>query len=258
VPMFGSLGQLANEVAKSAKATPKLESPAFGGLSTELVYIPLTPCRFIDTRNVGGPLAGTRGFDLDLTGSTYGGSAACDPSASVSNNANNIGAIAINVAIVSPTVAPGFIGARPAGATTTTALVNWYESGAAVQASNAGVVTTDQTGAANEIEFFGSATQFIVDVFGVFAAPTATALDCIYGTRATSNIPANGVANTFAPACPVGYTKVDISCDASSFSNSVVSFDLDNGNSPYCAFRNTSAVVTTGAAQLRCCRIPGR
>ena len=44
----------------------KLEGPAFGGNSTELVYIPLTPCRFIDSRNVGGPLVGTAAFDLDL------------------------------------------------------------------------------------------------------------------------------------------------------------------------------------------------
>ena len=123
----------------------KLEGPAFGGNSTELVYIPLTPCRFIDSRNVGGPLVGTAAFDLDLAGNTYGGSAACAPAAAVGGNANLIGAIAINVAIVSPTAAPGFVGARPFGATTTTALVNWYQAGASVQASNAGVVTTDQS-----------------------------------------------------------------------------------------------------------------
>jgi len=178
MPLTGSPDVLANEIVRASKANTKLEGPAFGGNATELVYIPLTPCRFIDSRNIGGPLVGTAAFDLDLTGSSYGGSAACDPTAAVGNNANNIGAIAINVAIVSPTGAPGFVGARPFGATTTTALVNWYQAGASVQASNAAVVTTDQSLSNPEIELFGSPTQYIVDIFGLFAAPTATALDC--------------------------------------------------------------------------------
>lgn len=96
--------RLSSEIYRACDA--RQETSRHGGLSTELVYIPLIPCRFIDTRNVGGPLVGTRGFDLDLTGTSYGGSGTCDPSAAVGNNANNIGGIAINVAIVSPTVAP--------------------------------------------------------------------------------------------------------------------------------------------------------
>ena len=97
---------------------------------------------------------------------------------------------------MSPTVAPGFIGVRPAGATNTSALVNWYASGPTVQASNAGVVTTNQSlSSADEIEFFGSSTQFIVDVFGVFAAPTATALDCTNGTE--TNVVVNTITRDF-------------------------------------------------------------
>ena len=164
-------------VTKAAKAPQKL-----GAANTELVYYPITPCRYIDTRNVGGLLTTPRGFDLASTGNTYGGSAACNPKAAVGGNEDTIGALAINVAIVSPTTAPGFVGVRPAGDINQSALVNWYAAGPTMQASNAGVVTTNQSGATvNEIEFFGSPTQFIVDVFGVFAAPTATSLDCTNG-----------------------------------------------------------------------------
>ena len=126
-------------VTKAAKAPQKL-----GAASTELVYYPITPCRYIDTRNVGGPLTHLAASISRAPATRYGGSAACDPKAAVGGNEDTIGALAINVAIVSPTTAPGFVGVRPAGAVNTSALVNWYAAGANVQASNAGVVTTNQ------------------------------------------------------------------------------------------------------------------
>ena len=188
----GSPDLLANEIAKFTKATAKAEGPAFGQTTTELTYLPIQPCRYIDTRNVGGPIVGTRQFDLDDAGNLHGGSAACTPITSTvgAGNSSQVGAIAANVAIVSPTAAPGFIGARPVGSANTTALVNWYEAGPSVQASNAGILAIDQQVAViNEIEFFGSPTQIIVDVFGVFAAPTATALQCQESTQTVGTGP---------------------------------------------------------------------
>ncbi len=247
-------------VTKAAKAPQKL-----GAASTELVYYPITPCRYIDTRNVGGPLAAPRGFDLASTGNTYGGSAACDPKAAVGGNEDTIGALAINVAIVSPTTAPGFVGVRPAGAVNTSALVNWYAAGANVQASNAGVVTTNQAPAtANEIEFFGSPTQFIVDVFGVFAAPTATALDCTNGTE--TNTVVDTVTrdfNLFANACPTGYAMVSNSCQAGpsgAFEGGQVvlagqgTFTGDSNCFGYYTGTSSATIYNTPW----CCRIPGR
>ena len=245
-------------VAKAAKAPAKL-----GAASTELVYYPITPCRYIDTRNVGGPLTAPRGFDLANTGNTYGGSAACDPKAAVGGNEDTIGALAINVAIVSPTTAPGFVGVRPAGAVNTSALVNWYAAGANVQASNAGVVTTNQSQATvDEIEFFGSPTQFIVDVFGVFAAPTATALDCTNGTETNVVVDtANRDFNLFAAACPTGYAMVSNSCQASGdFTGGNVvlagqgTFTGDSNCFGYYAGTSSATIYNTPW----CCRIPGR
>lgn len=262
---------LVKVVTKAAKSPAKLGTSN----SSELVYFPITPCRYADTRNVGGPLTGTpRPFNLANTGTTYGGSGACDPKAAIGGNEDLIGAIAINVTIISPTAAPGFIGARPAGSTATTSLVNWYNAGAGVQAANAGVVTTDQTAAANEIEFFGSPTQFIVDVFGVFASPTATALDCMAGTETSVNVNASSPAarnfNLAADACPGGYAMVSNSCQASgdyAGGNVILAAQgagvgittsyASNCAGYYAGSSTTPAAVTIYNAPW-CCRIPGR
>ena len=262
----GSVEGVAREMSKAKAVTPKLEQPALGGLASELVYIPVTPCRLIDTRNVGGPIVGSRSFDLDANGSTYGGSASCNV---VTNSgigtSGNGAAVAINVAIVSPTAAPGFIGARPVGATNTTALVNWYQAGAAVQASNAGVVSYDQQGAVtDEIEFFGSPTQIIVDLFGVFAAPTATALDCTAVFVENTTIAANATFDISIPACPAGYTMTGAGCRTPGFQqadwaiNGLYKSSAINPIDAYCSGRNITAGTITVQGTAQCCRLPGR
>lgn len=254
------------EEAQGAIA-PLLEAgPMLGSVSNELVYYPITPCRYIDTRRQGGPLNGTRTFDLAFTGGAFGGSIACDPKAVVGGNEDRIGALAINVAIVGPTVSPGFLGVRPSGDTNTSALVNWWQQGPSVQASNAGVVTTNQSpSSASEIEFFGSPTHYVVDVFGIFAAPTATGMDCVVGgyASATANATTRNYAIT-AGACPTGYAKVSVNC-------SVAGGDFTGGrmrkaeggiNNPgaaaTCSGYYSGTTSVTATAQALCCRIPGR
>ena len=256
-----SFAEASDALVRVRDATPQL-----GASSVELVYYPVTPCRYIDTRFQGGPLAGTRTYDLAFTGGAFGGSIACDPKAAVGGDEDNIGALAINVAIVGPTAAPGFLGVRPAGGTTTTALVNWWEQGPNVQASNAGVVSTLQSQATTaEIEFFGSPTQFIVDVFGVFAAPTATPLDCVGGAVASATLDTTTRNyDLTAPACPAGYAKVSVNCSVGGgdFAGGKLRHSQGGINNPNatatCAgyYSGTSSVVAT--AQARCCRVPGR
>jgi len=256
-----TLADASDALGRIRDATPQL-----GSSSVELVYYPITPCRYIDTRIQGGPLAGSRTIDLAFTGGAFGGSIACDPKAAVGGNEDNIGALAINVAIVGPTVSPGFLGVRPAGATNTSALVNWWQQGASVQASNAGIVTTNQsTASAAEIEFFGSATHFIVDIFGVFAAPTATAMDCVAGGLATAT--ANTTTRNYAVtsgACPTGYAPVSVNCSVSGgdFGAGRMRKSEAGINNPgaasTCSGYYSGATSVTVTAQARCCRVPGR
>jgi hypothetical protein len=257
---------LVRAVTKASKTRAKL-----GAANNELVYYPITPCRYIDTRNIGGPLvaATPRGYDLANTGTPYGGSGACDPKAAVGGNEDTIGALAMNVTIISPTTAPGFVAARPAGSTQVTSLVNWYQVGASVQAANAGVVPTNQTPATvNEIEFVGSPTQFIVDVFGVFAAPTATPLDCTNGTETSVVVTtASRNFNLAADACPASYAMVSNSCQASGdYSNGAVvlagggtGFGISTPYASNCVgtYTGSGAGATIYNAPW-CCRIPGR
>lgn len=159
------------QAASAALTRTSVATKDLGDPQTDLVYRPITPCRYIDTRNVGGPIVGTRDFDLTNTGSTYGGSGACDPKATAPFAfAGDIAAININVTIVGPGIAPGFIGARPHGSANTTSLVNWYEGGPNVQAANAAVVSTAGTG---QVEFFGSPVNIVVDVMGIFTMPAS-------------------------------------------------------------------------------------
>jgi len=235
-----------------------------GQASTELVYYPITPCRFIDTRNVGGKLpapAGSRAYDLDNTGDIYGGSAACNPKAAVGNNSNNFGAIAMNVAIVDPSSFPGFVGARPVGSTNTTALVNWYQGGATVQASNAGIITTDQTLLLDEIEFFGTSTHIVVDVFGVFGAPTSTPLDCVTGTLTQTAV--NTTTRDYslqASGCPTGYGMVSNSCNVSGDIQGVrqAGGGVQTANDARCIGRYEGQSAATIINVPWCCRLPGR
>ncbi len=261
---MGSPATLAD--ATDALGRVRDATPQLGSSSVELVYYPITPCRYIDTRFQGGPLAGTRTYDLSFTGGAFGGSIGCDPKAAVGGNEDNIGALAMNVAIVGPTAAPGFIGVRPAGGSTTTALVNWWEQGPNVQASNAGVVSTNQSlSTVAEIEFFGSPTQFIVDVFGVFAAPTATALDCVDGTLATTTLDTTTRNyDLTAGACPAGYANVSVNCGITGgdFAGGKLRHSQGGINNPNavatCAGHYSGTATVTVTATARCCRVPGR
>ena len=259
--MPGSYAQAAAAVVQARDATP-----AIGSFSNELVYYPITPCRYIDTRTVGGLLNGSRTYDLSFTGGAYGGSVGCDPKSVVGGNEDRIGALAINVAIVAPPNGPGFVGVRPAGSTATTALVNWYDGGPTIQASNAGIVTTDQSVSAAEIEFFGSPTQFVVDVFGVFAAPSATAPNCIAGgvTQTTLNTTTRNY-NLAPGACSAGYRATSVYCGVvggGDFTNGHLNMTERGINNPgptsNCSGRYTGASTVTVTAQAVCCRIPGR
>jgi hypothetical protein len=235
----------------------KRANTKLGQTSTELVYIPITPCRYIDTRNVGGPISGIRAYDLDQSGTSYGGSAACDPASTV-GIAADIGAIAINVTIVAPPLAPGVIGARPAGSTNTTSLVNWYDGGPNVQAANAAIIPTRQFGGTDEIEFFGGPAQVVVDVFGVFAAPTATALDCVWTSLGSTPIATGGSATVQSPQCPTGYVITGGSCETPGSFAARLSGARPSGNSWWCDYTNQSGGSLSPAAAARCCRVPGR
>jgi hypothetical protein len=255
-------------------AAQKIALKALGDPGSDLVYRPITPCRYIDTRVTGVPVGSSPySVDLGVTGATYGGSGGCNPVvASGVANADDFAAISMNVAIVTPQFAPGFIGARPAGSSQVTALVNWFQTGANVQASNAAVVTTKQ-GAGDEIEFFGTPTHLVVDVMGVFTRPDATALDCQSPSPGqaglgTANVPPGSAFTDLfqAPACAAGYAAVALGCEYGPVAPAGLALTSVGVPDPAtgfvaCSWFNGSASTLDKSnfhIHTRCCRVPGR
>jgi hypothetical protein len=241
---------------------------AFGDTNQDLVFKPFIPCRYIDTRNVGGkvlpPPSAPRGFDISQSGTAYGGSGACAPLTLTGVDENSIGALAMNVAIFDTSAAapPGFLGARPAGSTNLTSLLNWDVSSPFWQDSNYGIITMDQTPLANEFEFFTSSdVHVIVDLFGAFIAPNATALDCVtlYNGSATLVL-ANSEACANPPSCPATYTVTSPLFSKGGATNDGLVVSQMNLNLPglqVCG-RSTLGVSASFTAGVQCCRVPGR
>jgi hypothetical protein len=248
-------------IARESSRVSKNSLTKFGQAGAELVYTPINPCRFIDTRNGIGKIGSPPyPINLDTTGATYGGSPACNPVAAVGGDSTDIAAIAMNVTIVDPSAAPGFMGARPIGSTNTTSLVNWYLAGSTIQAANAAIVTSDTTGLPNEIEFFGTTTHLVVDVLGVFAAPVSTPLDCRTGTLTNVALGAPGPYNLAATTCPAGFGMVSNSCGALGDVANVrqAGAGVVTASNAVCFGRYEGATSVTITNTPWCCRIPGR
>jgi hypothetical protein len=253
--------QLTSEaIASARKVTPKL----LGDISTDLVYRPFAPCRYIDTRNVGGKINGIVVYSTQSAGSVYGGSAACSPTtlAGVGND-DDIAALTLNMTIVDTSTAasPGFATMRPAGSTNLTALVNWTVSSPGFQLGNAAVITQAQNGAfgnAEELEILTSGpVHAIVDIAGAFVAPAATPLACV--TQSVSqSVPAGGF-DVLTATCPAGYTMTGGGYDGFSTgaNSSTNPENAPTANGWFASFYNNAPGAFTMQVFARCCRVPG-
>jgi hypothetical protein len=264
---MGTSGTFSGTVNAMTQTMSMMTTKALGDTNQDLVYKPFLPCRYIDTRNFGGkvlpPPAPPRGFDISQPATVYGGSAGCDPLTLASVDENSVGGLAMNVTIydTSSAAPPGFLGVRPAGSTNVTSLLNWYVQGAFVQDANYAIVTMDQTPLQDEFEMFTSApVHVIVDLFGAFIAPNATALDCVtlYNPSATI-VSAGGEACANPPACPGSYEVTAPLFDKSFAANDGLVVSQMNLNVPGL---QVCGRATVGAASFKagvqCCRVPGR
>ncbi len=175
--------------ALAAAAMEAADDPSYvGNRASDLVYTPIAPCRFIDTRNAGGKIVGVRAFDVDKPGSSYGGAGACDPVSLLNiatRNSAFIAALAMNVTLVDTSTAgaPGVVAIKPTAAAPTSSLLNWSQQGPDVQVANQGVVSLDSNSLGQDEEFViqtSGAVHIIVDLFGAFILPQATPLDTVH------------------------------------------------------------------------------
>jgi hypothetical protein len=230
---------------------------ALGDVARDLVFVPVTPCRIIDTRVVGGPIAadGTRNFDItEVTDFVFQGGNASDCGV---GGVGSFAAAVINFTVVTPSTG-GFVTAHPFGASRPLAATVNYVAGDI--RGNLAVVRLDQGDDAEELSVYSFAqTHLVADIVGYYIEPQATALDCIEEVSTDVSVAANGFATVSSASCPTGYSVTGGGCSMSDFGGRVVTTrSFPNAGNHFCAFANQSAGALIGTAYVNCCRTPGR
>ena len=244
--------------ALAAAVASEAAEPDLGAVGEDLVYTPITPCRYIDTRNIGGRITGYRGYDLASNGAAYGGSAACAPTALFGVGDDAFGALAMNVTIVSPASAPGWLAIKPTTTAATSSWLNWYQAGGSVAVANQGIVTPDRSEAGSEFWVYTSAAAHVlVDIFGAFLAPEATTLAVMNATSAVSC--ANNSDCAVDAPCPVVWTLTGGGYLVDAY---VSGFHVVGSRGLAgvwrCEARNESGATRTLGCYAICARVPGR
>lgn len=236
-------------------ASAKIVANALGSAASDLVYTPITPCRILDTRVAGGPLGG--GFSRDFnavvgSGGNFGsqGGSATDCGAVAAGQA----AVVINLTAVTPSGA-GYATVYPYGATRPLASSMNYTAGAIV--NNTVVAKLPNPLTTKDFTIFSFATSdFVADIVGYYAAPQATALECITVSGTAASVPANTYGYGFGVSCPVGYGSTNAGFQAA---QKVVMADGFMGpiSGTFFVYNlDSNAQVVT--PWVHCCRVPGR
>lgn len=228
---------------------------ALGSAASDLVYTPVTPCRILDTRVAGGPIAGTFTRDFNaVVGSggnfsTQGGSAT-DCGAVAAGQA----AVVINLTAVTPTGA-GFATAYPFGVSRPLASSVNYTSGAIV--NNTVVVALPSPLTTKDFTVYTFATSdFVADIVGYYAPPVATALQCTRSFGSFVNVPANTYGFGVSATCPAGYTATGLGIEAAA--NVVMADSAISASGGTIFTYNLGGTSQSTRAWVQCCRVPGR
>jgi hypothetical protein len=249
----------------SAAIAASADEPAtLGDGMSDFTFTPVTPCRYVDTRNAAGKISGVRTYRIDQTGAPYGGSGACDLVTRFGMAVTHplpLAALAMNVTVVdtSSAGAPGFLAVKPSTSAPTTSLLNWYDAGVGVQVANQAVVAVDQFsggGSHFAIETSG-AVHVIVDIFGGFIAPQATAIQTTHVSTPLIPVNVNDDSDIATPSCPSGYSLIGGGC----FTDNVSHYLLRSapfGQAWSCASQNSAPSPSFVRATAVCGRIPGR
>jgi hypothetical protein len=228
-----------------------------GQNTQDLVFVPFTPCRIVDTTVAGGGIPSgverTFNFRGSVASPAQGGD--CDPY-SLYTGSPFPAAIAANVNVLALTTAfsgLAYLAAYPTSGQPSTAWLTFIQGDII---SNAGVMPiTQSTGLFKIFVSYGAHVK--IDIFGVFLPPEATALTCVTTTETTISIANGATYDLDANACPGGTTKVSVSCRSSAYSNAYATVGNDAAGSD-CQGINTSGGQNTIHAVARCCRIAGR
>ncbi|GAB3381689.1 hypothetical protein GCM10027432_09520 [Lysobacter fragariae] len=240
-----------NEALVGTSSSPTITKSLGIDIDKDLVFMPVAPCRLLDTRVAGGAFAAaeTRGVDVTAVANySFQGGDSTDCGV---GGMGSFAAAAINFTVVSPTN-NGYITAYPYNTTRPLAATMAYKTGALY--SSMAIVRLDQSMAASEISLYAnSATHVVADIVGYFINPQATALDCVTSPQTVESVAAGGQANVVAGACPAGYTETGTQCQSGSWTMPFV-----YSSEGICSAQNNGGGAAELRASRKCCRLPGR
>ena len=247
--------------ALSTKAAAAVGAKTLGSTTGDLVFTAVTPCRIVDTRVAGGPIAANSSRNFVGVAVSAGTGFAFQGGSSTDCNVAAIGAsaIAVNVTAVTPAGA-GFATVYRSGDTRPLAASVNYTAGAIV--NNSVVVGIPNPLGITDFTIYTFAqSDYVVDIVGYFSPPQATPFDCVNTSVLSFTINASTTNFFNNPTCPTGYKAVTPYCwTASSGVYSQGSGYNANsaGNATFCAWQNTTASSQTVFGGNVCCRVPGR
>lgn len=228
----------------------------FGTAGSDLVYTPITPCRIVDTRLVGGPIATNtmRSFIAYTTTdfSAQGGDATnCGIPA-------NVSALTVKVTASNP-IMNGFLTVFPSNeARPLASSLNYIAN---IDTSNESHFKLCRPSCPTQFSVYTlMQSHVVIDVNGYFVEPQATALDCTVAQQ-TGNLDLLGGLQTRSVSCPAGYTATGGGCGGPlgigvSNSQPVVTTGRPTGWS--CDLVGSLLSVISYQVNATCCRTPGR
>ncbi|MBS0582478.1 MAG: tail fiber domain-containing protein [Proteobacteria bacterium] len=159
--------------ALQAAATPAVTGPradSLGQTTNDLIYVPIAPCRIVDTRNsgAGGNFGASETRTYTYLGGAAQGGATCTFAAGVAPAALALNATVVSSGLGNNPAAFGFLSIYPEGGSPTTSWLNYLGSDTK---ANAGVAAINQSSGKFSV-FAQNPAHVIVDLFGVFRAAT--------------------------------------------------------------------------------------
>ena len=227
-----------------------------GTAGSDLVYTPMTPCRIVDTRIAGGPIAanGSRSF-VAFTATDF---TAQGGEASNCGMPANVSAVTVKVASINPAF-NGYFTVFPSNETRPLASSLNYLSG--VVTSNESHFRLCRPGCPTQFTVYSlQQADVVIDVNGYFAEPEATALDCTVAQQ-TGNLDLLGGLQSRSVSCPAGYTATGGGCGGPlgiGVSNSAPLVTAGEPSGWSCDLVGSLLSIVSYQVNATCCRIPGR
>lgn len=235
---------------------PSSTTAKLGSSGYDLVYTPISPCRIVDTRVVGGEfLAGeTRSF-MGYTATDF---ASQGGAVSNCNIPSNVSSLALSVTSPLP-AGPGYFTLYPFNEARPLATALNYNPGLILSAqSNTRLCRPSCT---SQLSVYShNQSHLVIDVEGYFMEPEATELDCTVAQQ-TGNLDLLGGLQTRSVSCPAGYTATGGGCGGPlgigvSNSQPLVTAGTPSGWS--CDLVGSLLSVISYQVSATCCRTPGR